>query len=48
MPDTQEVFLHTDCTASWIVEILQRVEPEDAVEAAKLRLSSVLSRGALA
>ncbi|KZV90425.1 Mog1p/PsbP-like protein [Exidia glandulosa HHB12029] len=41
VPDTQEVFLHTDCTASWIVEILQRVEPVDAVEAAKFHFSSL-------
>jgi len=36
VPDTQEVFLDKDSDTSIIVEILQRVQPEDDEPAAKL------------
>ncbi|EJD52905.1 Mog1p/PsbP-like protein [Auricularia subglabra TFB-10046 SS5] len=41
VPDTQEVYLHTDCTASWIIEILQRVDADDPIEAAKFHFNAL-------
>lgn len=41
VPDTQEVFLYTDCGVSVIVEVLQRVEPTDPVEAVKFHFDSL-------
>lgn len=35
VPDTQEVFLDPDSEISLIFEILERVEPSDAVDAVK-------------
>jgi len=41
VPDTQEVFVYPDSQISIIVEILQRVAPNDGVEAAKFGLLSI-------
>lgn len=41
VPDTQEVFLYTDCSVSVIIEVLQRVEPNDPAEAVKFHFDSL-------
>ncbi|KAG2020693.1 hypothetical protein CC2G_006001 [Coprinopsis cinerea AmutBmut pab1-1] len=41
IPDTQEVFLDPNSSVSVIVEILQRVEPEDPVEAVNFHFKSL-------
>lgn len=41
VPDTQEVFLYPDSGVSVIIEILQRVEPDDLTEAAKFHFDSL-------
>jgi hypothetical protein len=38
VPNTQEVFLSADSGVSFIVEVLQRVDAEDPVEAIKFSL----------
>ncbi|KAG9112454.1 hypothetical protein FRC07_007896, partial [Ceratobasidium sp. 392] len=40
-PDTQEVLLASDSEVSVVVEILERVEPDDAREAAKFHFDSL-------
>ncbi|KAG8900322.1 hypothetical protein FRB99_006110 [Tulasnella sp. 403] len=41
VPDTQEVLLSKDSNISFIIEILQRVDPGDAVEAAKFHFDAL-------
>ncbi|KAJ3844466.1 hypothetical protein F5878DRAFT_648884 [Lentinula raphanica] len=41
IPDTQEVFLFPDSSISIIVEILQRVEPDDNQDAVKFHFDSL-------
>jgi len=41
IPDTQEVFLSPDSDVTYIIEILQRVEPNDLSEAVKFHFDSL-------
>ncbi|KAI0078185.1 Mog1p/PsbP-like protein [Panus rudis PR-1116 ss-1] len=41
IPDTQEVFLYPDSTKSLILEVLQRVEPNDSRDAAQFHFDSL-------
>ncbi|KAI0340604.1 Mog1p/PsbP-like protein [Trametopsis cervina] len=41
VPDTQEVFLYPESSTSIIVEVLERVAPDDATEAAKFHFDSL-------
>ncbi|EJD05999.1 Mog1p/PsbP-like protein [Fomitiporia mediterranea MF3/22] len=41
VPDTQEVFFSPTSDVSYIIEILQRVEPDDPTEAAKFHFDSL-------
>ncbi|OCB84107.1 Mog1p/PsbP-like protein [Sanghuangporus baumii] len=45
VPDTQEVFFSPTSDVSYIVEILQRVGPDDPQDAAKLSISPQARRG---
>ena len=42
VPDTQEVLLYPDSSVSIVVEILERVQPEDDEGAAKYVLALVI------
>ncbi|KZT28561.1 Mog1p/PsbP-like protein [Neolentinus lepideus HHB14362 ss-1] len=41
VPDTQEVFLYPDSSVSIIIDVLQRVDPEDSNEAARLHFANL-------
>ncbi|KAG8720014.1 hypothetical protein FRC08_001373 [Ceratobasidium sp. 394] len=41
VPDTQEVFLATDSDVSVVIEILERVEPDEPAQAAKFHFDSL-------